>query len=74
LANLFPLDGSAANCLASAPTINYNTSGLAGCSAVVTCSGDVIGSKTYYTVNSTGSCYLSSSRAVRQIEIRAATP
>lgn len=74
LANLFPLNGSAASCLAPYPTINYNTSGLAGCSAVVTCSSNIIGSKTYYTLNSTGTCDVSGNSAVRQLEVRAATP
>jgi MSHA biogenesis protein MshP len=74
LGNLFPLNGSAPSCLAPYPTINYSTSGLAGCTAVVTCSGNIIGSKTYYTLNSTGTCDISGSRAVRQLEVRAATP
>ena len=74
LATLFSLDGSAASCLATYPTINYTSSGLAGCSALATCSSEVIGSKTYYTLNSTGSCGHSGDRAVRQVEVRVATP
>ena len=74
LANLFPLDGSAASCLASYPTVNYNTSGMAGCSAAVTCSSVVVGSKTYYTLTSTGTCSISGERAVRQMELRAVSP
>jgi MSHA biogenesis protein MshP len=74
LGQLFPLNGGAANCLASYPTINYTTSGLAGCTAVVSCSGSTIGSKTYYTLRSTGTCDVSDNRAVRQIEMQARSP
>lgn len=74
LGKLFTLDSSAASCLAPYPTLNFNATGLAGCNAVVSCSSSTIGSKTYYTLNSTGTCDLSSNRAVRQIEVRAATP
>lgn len=74
LANLFPLDGSAPSCLATYPTMTYNTAGLAGCNAVVTCSSSLVGSKTYYDLNSTGSCTISGTSAVRQIEIKAASP
>ena len=71
LANLFPLDGSAASCLSPYPAFNYSNNGLAGCTAVVSCSSSIIGSKTYYTLNSTGTCDVSSIRAVRQILIQA---
>jgi MSHA biogenesis protein MshP len=74
LASLFPLDSGSPNCPATYPTMTYTASGLAGCSAVVTCRSDIIGSKTYYTLHSTGSCGISGSNAVREIEVRAATP
>ena len=74
LGQLFPLNSGAASCLAPYPTLNFNATALAGCNAVVSCSSSTVGSKTYYTLNSTGSCDLSSNRAVRQIELRATTP
>ena len=74
LSQLFPLNGGAATCVASYPTINYSTAGLAGCTAVIACSSSTIGSKTYYTLSSTGSCDAGSIHAVRQVEVRAAMP
>lgn len=74
LAHLFTLDGSAANCQANYPAINFTATGLAGCTASTQCSGQVVGSKTYYTISSMGYCAMSGITATRQIEITATTP
>ena len=71
LGQLFPLNAGTANCPASYPTINFTAPGLAGCTAAVSCSSSTIGSKTYYTLNSTGTCDVSSTRAARQIRVQA---
>jgi MSHA biogenesis protein MshP len=74
LGQLFPLNGGAANCPSTYPTITYTASGLAGCSAVVACSSSTISGKTFYKLNSTGTCDVSGNRAVRQIEMQARSP
>lgn len=74
LAQLFTLDGSPASCLDPYPTINFNATGLQGCQADVRCTSTTVGSKTYYTLNSTGSCQLSNSSATRQLELFSAEP
>lgn len=74
LASLFPLNGSAASCSASSPAITFTTSGLAGCSATVSCSSVSNAGKTYYTVHSTGVCGLSGQSASREIELMATNP
>lgn len=74
LSRLFPLNGSAAVCTAPYPTINYSSTGLAGCRAVVNCSSTNAGGKTYYTLDSSGSCSLAGVSAVREVEVRAAQP
>lgn len=74
LSQLFPLDGSPANCLNSYPGLNFNATGIAGCSASTSCSSATVSGKTYYTIDSTGRCDFSSSSASRRIQILAAAP
>lgn len=74
LGQLFDLSGGAVNCAASYPAIDFNATGLGGCSASATCSSSGIGTKTYFTITSTGSCNVSGYSAVREIQIMAATP
>ena len=70
LSQLFPLNGGAANCAATS-SVNFNTTGLSNCSANMTCSATTIGSETFYTINSTGTCSTGSTTTVRQIQIMA---
>lgn len=72
LAQLFPLSGGAANCQASYPTITFNQTGLASCSADTQCTARTVGTRTYYTINSTGNCSSGDINATRQIEMLAA--
>ena len=74
LAQVFPLDGSPGSCQAPYPTLNLTSTGLAGCSANVSCSSSTIGSNVYYTITSTGNCNFVDSSAVRQIELMARSP
>lgn len=74
LAQLFPLDGSPANCSASYPTQIFTSNGLAGCSASVTCSSLTASARTFYTLRSTGVCSVSDSRASREVEVMAKGP
>ncbi len=71
---LFSLTGAAANCPATYPVQNYNSTGIASCTATVQCSGVTVGSKTYYTVTSTGNCSTGDINATRQIQLMAVTP
>lgn len=74
LAQLFPLDNSAATCSASYPAINYSTAGLSNCSVQVSCSSQSNAGKTYYTLHSTGTCSLAGLSASREIELMATSP
>ncbi|MBI3562906.1 MAG: hypothetical protein HY080_14445 [Gammaproteobacteria bacterium] len=74
LAQLFSLSGAPANCAASYPTTTFTASGLDGCNALVTCSSTTLGSSTYYTLTSTGSCSFANTSATRQIELMAKSP
>ena len=74
LSQLFPLNGAAATCSAPYPTVNMTATGLDGCSAVVNCSSNTIGTNTYYTLTSTGSCSFITTSATRQIELMAKSP
>lgn len=70
LSQLFPLNGGAANCAANS-SLTFNSTGLNSCRANMTCSATTIGSETFYTVNSTGTCATGSTTTVRQIQIMA---
>jgi MSHA biogenesis protein MshP len=74
LSQVFTLDGSAATCSNPFPAVNFDAKGLAGCTATVACTSNTVGSKTYYTLNSTGRCQLSDASATRQLELKAAEP
>lgn len=74
LGQIFTLDGSAATCSAPYATLSLTGSGFAGCSATASCSSRTIGSKTYYTITSTGNCAFGSHLASRQIEVMASNP
>ena len=70
LAQLFPLNGAAANCAATS-SLNFNTTGLNNCSVNMTCTGTTIGTETFYTISSTGTCSTGDTTTVRQIQIMA---
>ena len=74
LGQLFDLSGGAANCAASYPVIDFNATGLGGCSASATCSSNVVGTKTYFTITSTGNCAVSSLSATRTVQLMATQP
>lgn len=73
LGQVFTLDGSPANCSAY-PQQNYTSTGIASCSASVQCSALTVGSRTYYTITSTGNCTTGTINSTRQIQLMAATP
>ncbi len=79
LHNIFPLAGGsigAAGCNALSLTPNFTAAGLAGCSAVVSCTPQTVGGDTYYIVNSTGTCQFGpdGNTAHRSIEVMAKNP
>ena len=74
LHQLFPLDGSAANCQANYPDQNFNITGLGNCLASAQCNTRIVGTKIYYIVTSTGVCSSGDISATRQIEMMAAAP
>lgn len=74
LSQLFPLNGTAATCSAPYPTVALSATGLDGCSAVVSCSSNIISTNTYYTLTSTGRCNFVTTSATRQIELMAKSP
>jgi len=74
LAQIFPLNSGAANCQASYPTQTFSITGLANCTASTQCSARSVGSRTYYTITSTGNCSSGTISATRQIEMMAAGP
>lgn len=53
---VFPPDGSAANCPASFPQYEMEEEGLNVCTADVSCSSLAVGGNTYYTLMSKGTC------------------
>ena len=74
LAQIFPLNAGTANCQASYPTQTFNIMGLANCTASTQCNLRSVGSRTYYTITSTGNCTSGDINATRQIELMAAEP
>lgn len=74
LSQLFPLNGAAATCSAPYPTVTLSATGLDGCTAVINCSSNTIGTSTYYTLTSTGTCNFVTTSATRQIELMAKSP
>lgn len=79
LHNVFPVAGGsigAAGCTALAINQTFNTSGLQGCSAAVTCTPQIVSGDTYYLVNSNGICQMGdvSNTARRNIEVMAKSP
>lgn len=74
LGQIFPLNGGAAHCASPYPAINYNAADLNGCSATVSCASNTIGTATYYTLTSTGSCVFAATSATRRIELMAQGP
>lgn len=74
LGQLFDLAGGAANCAASYPALDFTSTGLVSCSASTTCSSSTIGTRTFYTITSTGNCASSGYTATRTIQIMAAQP
>ena len=70
LGQLFPLGGGAANCAATS-SLNFNSTGLNNCQANMTCSAVTIGTETFYTISSTGTCATGDTTTVRQIQIMA---
>ena len=74
LGQLFDLAGGAANCAASYPTLDFTATGLVSCSASATCSSSTVGTRTFYTITSTGNCTSSGFSATRTIQMMAAQP
>ena len=70
LSALFPLNGGAANCAANS-SLTFNTTGLNNCQASMSCTSTTIGSETFYTISSTGTCSTGDTTAVRQIQVMA---
>ncbi len=69
---LFPPDGSAgASCSVPIYQNTFSVPGLNGCSASVSCSEDNLGSTTYYTLISEGSCGSGLDQGRRFVEVRA---
>jgi MSHA biogenesis protein MshP len=73
LGQLFPLNGGAASCTASS-SLNFSSTGLNNCAASMSCTATTVGSNTFYTITSTGSCSTGSTSTVRQIQIMARAP
>lgn len=73
MAQLFPLNNGAANC-APNTTLNFNPTGLNGCSATVLCTLQTAGGKTFYRVRSQGTCGTGADAATRRIEVGATNP
>ncbi|WP_028669298.1 hypothetical protein [Saccharospirillum impatiens] len=72
LALLFPLDGSGgASCSAPIYEHTFTIPGLNGCSARVSCSEDNLGSTTYFTLTSEGTCGSGLDQGRRFVEVRA---
>jgi len=72
LALLFPLDGSAgASCSISIFENTFSVAGLNGCSVSVSCSSDSLGSTTYFTLTSQGTCGSGLDQSSRIVEVRA---
>src|SRR5690606_8149078 len=53
---LFPPPNGTATCTAISPSHDFSVPGLAGCSAAVQCEQDLVDSRPYFTVTSTGRC------------------
>jgi len=70
LSQLFPLNGAAANCAANS-NLNFNITGMNSCSASMTCTGTTIGTETFYSISSTGTCTTGDTTTVRQIQVMA---
>ena len=51
-------------------TWNFTQDGLSSCSAIVSCTQDVVGSDVYYTIESTGHCDNGSNVAERSVVVR----
>ena len=73
---LLPLDGSNPGCAAITSPTNFTATGLAGCSASVTCSAKGVAAplNRFYLVNVTGSCSGANATTSRQIEVMIKLP
>lgn len=73
LAQLFPLNGAAANC--TTLNLSYSSANLTGCTATVTCTGPVtIETDIFYTVNSIGQCGSGDAVSVRELQLQVKVP
>jgi MSHA biogenesis protein MshP len=70
LSQLFPINGGAANCAANS-SVNFNNIGLSNCRATMTCNSTIVGSETFYSISSTGTCSTGDTTTVRQIQVMA---
>ncbi|GAA3955735.1 hypothetical protein [Allohahella marinimesophila] len=68
---LFPPPNGINNCSAVAASHNFDEPGLAGCSAALTCVEEVVDTKPYFTVTSTGRCGSPADGAQRTVVIGA---
>lgn len=73
MTQLFPLNNGAANC-APSTTLNFNPTGLSGCSATVLCALQTADGKAFYKVRSQGTCGTGADTATRTIEVGATNP
>jgi len=71
---LFPPGVSASNCthsyFSSSPSITFASSGLEGCTALVSCGVSSVAGDDYFTVSSLGSCGAGLDLAQRRIEVK----
>ncbi len=74
MAEVFPAGGAVGTCSSISPTtISFSSSGLNGCTAVLTCNVDIDidGGASYFTIGSIGSCGSGVDTAERVIVVRA---
>lgn len=66
---VFPRGAAVAGCPAGAQNFSFTTTGLASCSAQVTCTTTTVGTQTRFLLDSSGSCSGGTEQGFRRIEV-----